>query len=145
MRRRHRGPYRGGPARRAPAYPSSIRLSRRGSEARSSFQASNPGENILILWIDLDLYSIEGIDIWNKPDIAKTERASQIFAPLKFFFKAIKAFGNLGPRLLNDLRISFRFGFTELAIELRTSWIEVVISQVLHESCPRPPLRIFGH
>src|SRR5262249_24923488 len=96
--------------------------------------------NILVLWIDLDLYSIEGIDIWNKRDITKTERARQIFAAFKFFFKAIKAFGNLSPRLLNDLRIPFCFGFTELAIELRTSWIEVVIPHVLHEPRPRPPL-----
>ena len=43
--------------------------------------------DILVLRIDLDLYSIEGVDIRNKGDVAKAECASQIFAAFKFLFK----------------------------------------------------------
>jgi hypothetical protein len=103
-------------------------LSRRGSKAWASFQAGDPGVNIFVLRVNLNLDSIEGIDIWNKCDVAKTETASQIFAAFELFFKSIEAFGNFGPRLLNDLGISFCLGFTELAVELPTSRIEVTVS-----------------
>ena len=51
-------------------------LSRRGGKARSGFQAGDPGVNILVLGIDLDLYSIESVDIGNKRDIGEAEWAS---------------------------------------------------------------------
>ena len=95
---------------------------------------------IFIFRVDLDLYSIEGIDIRNKCDIAKAECAGQVFAAFKLFFKSIEAFGNLSPRLFNDFRISFCLGLAEFAIELSTSRVEVAIPQILHESCPRSPL-----
>lgn len=48
-------------------------LSRRGRKARSGFQAGDPGVDILVFRIDFDLYSIEGVDIRNKGDVAKAE------------------------------------------------------------------------
>ena len=39
-------------------------LSRRGGKARSGFQAGNPGVYVLVLRIDLDLYSIESVEIF---------------------------------------------------------------------------------
>ena len=51
-------------------------LGRRGGKAGPGFEAVDPGVYIFVFGVDLDLYSIEGVDIRNKSDIGEAEWAS---------------------------------------------------------------------
>src|SRR5919106_244710 len=102
-------------------------LGRRCGKAWSRLQPRNPGKYVFVLGIDLDLYPIQRIDVGNERNVGKAERAGQIFSALEFLLKPIKALNDFCPGLLDDFRIPFRLGFTELAVELSAGWVEVAV------------------